>query len=406
MKFYKLSPAERRDLLMQKGINMSAINPEHLAAMDRLSENVVGSISLPLGIVENLLVNGKEYMVPMATEEPSVIAAANHGSKIFARHGGVKVKNQRQGIYGQIVLQVNKDFKLEELNKQLDNLINLANHEFASLINHGGGVRKITTRQEKELVYLKVLVDPAQAMGANKTNAILEFLANVLIEFDGVEDKLFAILSNYPSQLASGKVSLPVKSIGGKEVAEKIALLSWIGMKDPYRGATNNKGIMNGVDAVLIATGNDFRAVEAATAVMAAESGYHSLSSCKIEEDYLVGRLSLPMPIGVVGGSISARSDIQDAYQILGNVDSQALASIIVGIGLANNLAALLAISTAGIQAGHMRLQARNIVATLKTTAENKELILKQMRKDKKYTLEYAKELLKKLQEKNNASWY
>ena len=112
------------------------------------------------------------------------------------------------------------------------------------------------------------------------------------------------------------------------------------------------------------------------------------------------------MPIGVVGGSISARSDIQDAYQILGNVDSQALASIIVGIGLANNLAALLAISTAGIQAGHMRLQARNIVATLKTTAENKELILKQMRKDKKYTLEYAKELLKKLQEKNNASWY
>lgn len=401
MKFYKLSPAERRDILKQKGIDLSAINPEELASMDNLSENVIGDISLPLGIVEKLLVNGKEYMVPMATEEPSVIAAANHGSKIFARHGGVKVENQRKGIYGQIVLQVNKSFKLEDLKNMVPNLISLANQNFASLINHGGGVRQITVRQEEQLVYLKVLVDPAQAMGANKTNAILEFIANLLIDFDGVEDKLFAILSNYPSQLAIGRVSLPVKSVGGKEVAEKIALLSRIGMEDPYRGATNNKGIMNGVDAVLIATGNDFRAVEAATAVLAGENGYHSLSSWKVEEDYLIGKLTLPMPIGVVGGSISVRADVQDAYQILGEVDSEVLASIIVGIGLANNLAALLAISTAGIQAGHMRLQARNMVATLKTSVKNKELILKQMRKDKKYTLEYAKELLKKLQEKN-----
>ncbi|QNQ80760.1 hydroxymethylglutaryl-CoA reductase, degradative [Lactobacillus sp. PV034] len=400
MKFYKLSPEKRRALLKQQGIDLSPISPAQLTAMDNLSENVVGSICLPLGIVEKLLVNGKEYMVPMATEEPSVIAAANHGSKIFARHGGVKVKNQRKGIYGQIVLQVNKTFKLKSIKDKIPNLIDVANHQFTSLINHGGGVKKITIRQEKQLVYLKVLVDPAQAMGANKTNAILEFLANLLVDFDGVEEKLFAILSNYPSQLATGRVSLPVNSLGGKEVAAKIALLSQIGIEDPYRGATNNKGIMNGVDAVLIATGNDFRAVEAAAAVLAGENGYHSLSSWKLEEDSLVGQLTLPMPIGVVGGSISARSDIQDAYQILGDVDSETLASIIVGIGLANNLAALLAISTAGIQAGHMRLQARNMVATLETTAENKELILKQMRKDKKYTLEYAKELLKKLQEK------
>ena len=163
---------------------------------------------------------------------------------------------------------------------------------------------------------------------------------------------------------------------------------------------------MNGVDAVLIATGNDFRAVEAATAVLASENGYHSLSNWKLEDNQLIGELTLPMPIGVVGGSISVRKDVQDSYQILGKIDSEILASIIIGIGLANNLAALLAISTAGIQAGHMSLQARNMVATLKTSDENKEFILKQMRKYKKYTLEDAQKFLQELQEKNNASWY
>ena len=400
MKFYKLSPTERRKVLQEKGVDLSPITSQQLKNLNNLSENVVGSISLPLGLVENLLVNGKEYMVPMATEEPSVIAAANHGSKIFARHGGVTVINRRDGIYGQIVLQVNNDFKLEDLNKKVPELINLTNNNFASLVQHGGGVRKITSKQENSLVYLKVLVDPAQAMGANKTNAILEFLANTLLDFTGVKEKLFAILSNYPSQLATGKVSLPLSSVGGNEVAKKIVLLSEIGMQDPYRGATNNKGIMNGVDAVLIATGNDFRAVEAATGVLASENGYHSLSNWKIENNQLIGELTLPMPIGVVGGSISVRQDIQDSYQILGKIESETLASIIIGIGLANNLAALLAISTAGIQAGHMSLQARNLVATLETSDKNKEIILKKMRKAKRYTLEDAQNFLQELEEK------
>lgn len=400
MKFYKLSPNERRQFLKEKGVSLNSIDLEELTRLNNLSENVVGRIALPLGIVENLLINGKNYLVPMATEEPSVIAAANHGSKIFVHHGGVKVINKRNGIYGQIVLQVSDNFEINNLNKEIPNLINLANKKFASLVHHGGGVKEITSRMDNNLVYLKVRVDPAQAMGANKTNAILEFLANTLTDFTGVEDKLFAILSNYPSQLATGKVSLPFKSVGGKKVAEKIALLSHIGRQDPYRGVTNNKGIMNGVDAVLIATGNDFRAVEAATAVLASENGYHSLSDWQIKNNRLIGELTLPMPLGVVGGSISVRPDIQDAYQILGKIDSETLASIIVGIGLANNLAALLAISTSGIQAGHMSLQARNLVATLKTSSKNKEIILKRMRKTKTYTLEYAQQLLKELEEK------
>lgn len=240
-------------------------------------------------------------------------------------------------------------------------------------------------------------------MGANKTNSILEFLGRKLEQFAGVEEKLFAILSNYPSQLTKARVKIDPNTIGGLKVAERVALLSKIGYENVYRAVTNNKGIMNGVDAVLLATGNDYRAIESAAAVLANQDGhYRSLSKWTMENNMLIGELTLPMAIGVVGGSIKARKDVQQSFAILGkNVDSKTLGEIIVGIGLANNLAALLAISTVGIQAGHMKLQARNFVAELNASEQEKKQVLGRMIEEKKYSESHAREILQEIREGN-----
>lgn len=401
MRFYQLQPEERRRILRAEGIKLEDIDDQVLKRLDELSENVIGQLRLPLGVVQNLLVNGQKYMVPMATEEPSVVAAANHGASIFAKNGGVKAVSHRDGIYGQIVLKVDEQFSLADLEEKFPELIDLANQKFTSLVGHGGGTRSISAKQNGNLVYLKVLVDPAEAMGANKTNSILEFLSVKLEQFDHVEEKLFAILSNYPSQLTKAEVKIDPITIGGEKVAQRIVLLSQIGYDDSYRAVTNNKGIMNGVDAVLIATGNDYRAIENAAAVLANRDGqYRSLSKWTMEDDKLVGELTLPMTIGVVGGSIKARRDVQQSFSILGkNITSQTLGEIITSIGLANNLAALLAISTVGIQAGHMKLQARNVVAELDATEEEKKTVLNKMIEEKNYSESHAKDILEKLRE-------
>lgn len=374
------------------------IDSETLERLDKLSENVIGQVRLPLGVLPKLIVNGKDYQVPMAVEEPSVVAAANHAAKIFNQNGGAVADSRRNGIYGQIVLEVADNFDLTRFTIEFPQLIKLANKKFASLVKHGGGVRKIEASQKGNLVFLRVLVDPAEAMGANKTNAILEFLGNELEKQPGIEQTLYAILSNYPTQLTSAKVSLSLDSVGGLKVAKKIVLLSQIGQADIYRAVTNNKGIMNGIDSVLVATGNDYRGVEAATAVLANKNGtYTSLSEWKIEEDKLVGMVTVPLAIGVVGGSIKARRDVQQSFSLLGSISAKELAQVIATTGLANNFSALLAISTKGIQAGHMKLQARNLVATLKANEDEKAMVLKKLQKSKRYTQEAAFKFLNEI---------
>ncbi|WP_294835556.1 hydroxymethylglutaryl-CoA reductase, degradative [uncultured Lactobacillus sp.] len=399
MKFYELTPAKRRALLRQRGIELDEIDEQVLHDLDLLSENVIGQLRLPVGLVQNVLVNGQNYQVPLATEEPSVVAAANHGVKIVTEAGGFTADSQRNGIWGQIVLQVDADFKIAQLQAFFPELIKKAHNEYASLVFHGGGVKTITAEQEKDLVFLKVLIDPAESMGANRVNSILEYMAKQLAAFSGIKQKLFAILSNYPSQITKVKAEIPVEVIGGIETAQKIALLSRIGQTDPMRAVTNNKGIMNGVEAVLLASGNDTRAVEAACSVWAAKSGsYTSLSKWYVQDEKLVGGLSLPLPIGVVGGSIKSRKDVKQTYRILGEkITSQELANIIATIGLANNLAALLAIATQGIQKGHMKLQARNIVANLDATSPEKKKVLQMLINNKLYSQTAAQNFLKEI---------
>lgn len=406
MKFYELTPAKRRALLRQRGIELDEIDEQVLHDLDLLSENVIGQLRLPVGLVQNVLVNGQNYQVPLATEEPSVVAAANHGVKIVTEAGGFTADSQRNGIWGQIVLQVDADFKIAQLQAFFPELIKKAHNEYASLVFHGGGVKTITAEQEKDLVFLKVLIDPAESMGANRVNSILEYMAKQLAAFSGIKQKLFAILSNYPSQITKVKAEIPVEVIGGIETVQKIALLSRIGQTDPMRAVTNNKGIMNGVEAVLLASGNDTRAVEAACSVWAAKSGsYTSLSKWYVQDEKLVGGLSLPLPIGVVGGSIKSRKDVKQIYRILGEkITSQELANIIAAIGLANNLVALLAIATKGIQKGHMKLQARNIVANLDATSPEKKKVLQMLINNKLYSQTAAQNFLKEIRKENNAS--
>lgn len=402
MKFYELSSMQRRQYYLNKGINFVDIDATELDRLDQLSENVVSKITLPLGVVQELIVNEQTYCVPMCTEEPSVVAAANHGAKFFNLAGGTKCICQRQGIYGQIICEINSQFNLVMLQNKLPNIIEAVNQKFDSLIKHGGGLRKIETFVKEDMLYLRTLVDPADAMGANKTNLILEDISQRLQKMTGVSELLCAILSNYPSQFVQAKVEIPLQLVG-THLATKIAKLSRIGQVDPYRAVTNNKGIMNGVDAVLLASGNDYRAVETACGVQASIDGhYTSLSKWQIEENKLIGCLTLPLAIGVVGGSISARKDVQQSFSLLGKVNAQQLANIIASIGLANNFAALYAITSRGINAGHMKLQARNVVAQLEADNNQKKQVLNQMIANQKFTLTDAKQILELIRKQDN----
>lgn len=402
MKFYELSAMQRRQYYLNKGINFVDIDATELDRLDQLSENVVSKITLPLGVVQELIVNEQTYCVPMCTEEPSVVAAANHGAKFFNLAGGTKCICQRQGIYGQIICEINSQFNLVMLQNKLPNIIEAVNQKFDSLIKHGGGLRKIETFVKEDMLYLRTLVDPADAMGANKTNLILEDISQRLQKMTGVSELICAILSNYPSQFVQAKVEIPLQLVG-THLATKIAKLSRIGQVDPYRAVTNNKGIMNGVDAVLLASGNDYRAVETACGVQASIDGhYTSLSKWQIEENKLIGCLTLPLAIGVVGGSISARKDVQQSFSLLGKVNAQQLANIIASIGLANNFAALYAITSRGINAGHMKLQARNVVAQLEADHNQKKQVLNQMIANQKFTLTDAKQILELIRKQDN----
>lgn len=402
MKFYELSAMQRRQYYLNKGINFVDIDATELDRLDQLSENVVSKITLPLGVVQELIVNEQTYCVPMCTEEPSVVAAANHGAKFFNLAGGTKCICQREGIYGQIICEITSQFNLVMLQNKLPNIIEAVNQKFDSLIKHGGGLRKIETFVKEDMLYLRTLVDPADAMGANKTNLILEDISQRLQKMTGVSELICAILSNYPSQFVQAKVEIPLQLVG-THLATKIAKLSRIGQVDPYRAVTNNKGIMNGVDAVLLASGNDYRAVEAACGVQASIDGhYTSLSKWQIEENKLIGCLTLPLAIGVVGGSISARKDVQQSFSLLGKVNAQQLANIIASIGLANNFAALYAITSRGINAGHMKLQARNIVAQLEADHNQKKQVLNHMIANQKFTLTDAKQILELIRKQDN----
>jgi len=377
---------------------------------DQLSENVVGTFSLPYSLVPEVLVNGQEYTVPYVTEEPSVVAAASYASKIIKRAGGFTAQVHERRMIGQVALYqvANLEQAQEKIASKKSELLELANQAYPSIVKRGGGARDLRVEKikgETDFLVVYLHVDTQEAMGANMLNTMLEALKPVLEELSQGQS-LMGILSNYATDslvTASCRIAfryLSRQKDQGREIAEKIALASQFAQADPYRATTHNKGIFNGIDAILIATGNDWRAIEAGAHAFASRDGhYQGLSSWRLdlETEELVGEMTLPMPVATKGGSIGLNPRVALSHELLGNPSAKELAQIIVSIGLAQNFAALKALVSTGIQQGHMKLQAKSLALLAGASESEVAPLVERLIADKIFNLETAQRYLENL---------
>lgn len=416
--FYNMTVEERRELIT----NMHQLSDEQqndlkaneslsIDMADKMIENVIGTYSLPLGLGLNFLINDKEYAVPMAVEEPSVVASASYIAKIVRDAGGFKTESTERVMIGQIQVVGCPDIYAAKnaLMEKKDALIEEANAAYPSIVKRGGGAEDIDVRilnensssKYDQMLILHVYVNTCDAMGANIINTIVESLAPTVEEITNGSVYL-RILSNYADRcLARATCVIPphlLESEGftGEEVRDGVIHAFEFADSDPYRAVTHNKGIMNGIDPVVIATGNDWRAVEAGAHAYATKDGqYRSMTRWSTDEEgNLVGELELPMSVGTVGGSIGVHPMSKVSLQLL-NVDSaRELAQIIVAVGLAQNLGALKALVTDGIQKGHMALHSRSVAIAAGATGEMVDIIAKQLVEAKDIRVGKAKLLL------------
>ena len=415
--FSKKSYQERLELLKAQAL----LSPEKQESLeqdeqigvtvaDQLSENVVGTFSLPYSIIPELLVNGQDYTVPYVTEEPSVVAAASYASKIIKRAGGFTAQVHERQMIGQVALYQVDDPELaqEKIASKKAELLELANQAYPSIVKRGGGARDLHVEEikgETDFLVVYLHVDTQEAMGANMLNTMLEALKPVLEELSQGQS-LMGILSNYATDslvTASCRIAfryLSRQKDHGREIAEKIALASQFAQSDPYRAATHNKGIFNGIDAILIATGNDWRAIEAGAHAFASRDGrYQGLSRWSLDTDTeeLVGEMTLPMPVATKGGSIGLNPRVALSHELLGNPSAKELAQIIVSIGLAQNFAALKALVSTGIQQGHMKLQAKSLALLAGASESEVAPLVERLIAEKTFNLETAQRYLENL---------
>ena len=415
--FSKKSYQERLEFLQAQAL----LSPERQASLekdeqmsvtvaDQLSENVVGTFSLPYSLVPEVLVNGQEYTVPYVTEEPSVVAAASYASKIIKRAGGFTAQVHERQMIGQVALYqvADPEQALEKIASKKAELLELANQAYPSIVKRGGGARDLHVEQikgETDFLVVYLHVDTQEAMGANMLNTMLEALKPVLEELSQGQS-LMGILSNYATDslvTASCRIAfryLSRQKDQGREIAEKIALASQFAQADPYRATTHNKGIFNGIDAILIATGNDWRAIEAGAHAFASRDGhYQGLSSWRLdlETEELVGEMTLPMPVATKGGSIGLNPRVALSHELLGNPSAKELAQLIVSTGLAQNFAALKALVSTGIQQGHMKLQAKSLALLAGASESEVVPLVERLIADKTFNLETAQRYLENL---------
>jgi hydroxymethylglutaryl-CoA reductase len=376
--FRRASIRERRiELARLFGLSeaaFDALDPEALSLelADKLIENVVGIVGLPVGIGLNLVVNGSEVLVPMAVEEASVVAAFSHAAKLARAGGGFSAEADPPHMIGQIQLCPSSAAGADEIVARLAageaELVASAREACASMESRGGGLIRIETRRLEDheggppMVVLHLVVDVVDAMGANAVNAIAEQVAPVVSRVAGTFVHLRVLSNLAVHRLARARCSIPLDAVGGAEVAERIAEADRFARIDPYRAATHNKGILNGIDAVAVATGNDWRAIEAAAHAYAARDGcYRGLTRWTVATDRLAGSIELPMPVGIVGGLTKSHPTVALLSSLMGVESARMLAAILAAVGLAQNLAALRALSAEGIQRGHMTLHARQL---------------------------------------------
>ena len=416
--FSKKTPAERLQMLKEKEL----LQDEHWQLLDsqqtlpletanQMSENVLATLALPYSLVPDFLVDSKTYQVPFVTEEPSVVAAASFAAKIIKRSGGFETEVHKRQMIGQIALyQVEKvDQAIKDILKKKKELLEQANQAYPSIVARGGGARDLWLEQKDDFLIFYLSVDTQEAMGANMLNTMLEALTLSLEELTGGKS-LMAILSNYATDsLVTARCVIDYRFLSRDKaeaelLADKMQLASKLAQIDPYRAATHNKGIFNGVDALVLATGNDWRAVESgAHAYASREGSYRGLSTWTADPDkrQLRGQMTLPMPIATKGGSIGLNPAVAASFDLLGQPQAKDLASLIVSVGLAQNFAALKALVSTGIQAGHMKLQAKSLA--LQAGAQDEEIaaIASRLTTMKTFNLATAQEILADLRKQD-----
>jgi hydroxymethylglutaryl-CoA reductase len=411
--FYDLSVAERANTVAQWAgltVEESAILEEGLssAQANQMIENVIGTHALPLGIAANFLINGRDYLIPMAIEEPSVIAGASFAARLVRQGGGFSTSSTESLMIAQMqVVDVADPWAARfDLLAVKQRFLDVADETDPLIVSLGGGARGLEVQVIPEspagpMLVAHLIYDCRDAMGANTLNTAAEALAPLVEEITGGRVVL-RILSNLADRrLARAKCALPAEILAfagytGSLVVERIVEAYALAAVDPYRAATHNKGIMNGIDAVVIATGNDWRAVEAGAHSYAARSGsYTSLTTWgKDDNGNLVGTLELPMAVGIVGGATRVHPTAKVALKILGAKTARELAEVTAAVGLAQNLAALRALATEGIQRGHMELHARQVAIAAGATGEMVEKVARQLVAERRIRLDRAREIL------------
>jgi len=411
-KFFEKSRKERLDIVA----NFANLSNEELDILqsnnggisydeaDKMVENAIGTFSLPLGIATNFKINGKDYIIPMVIEEPSVIAAASKGAKIARIKGGFEVTADESYSIGQIqVLDIDIPSAIQKINNSSNEILQLANSKSNTLSKMGKGAKEISCKEvdtpSGKMLIVELLIDVGDAMGANITNTMCEAVSPLIEKISGGRT-LLRILSNYSTRrIAKAKAVFEKEAVGGEKVVNDIILAFEFADNDVYRAVTHNKGILNGTIAVANAVGQDSRAIEAAANAYATKSGrYRSLSQWSKDNDgNLVGTLEIPLSVGIVGGIVNVHPIAKVCTKILGVSTAQELACVMIATGLAQNFSAIRALATEGIQKGHMRLHARNLAAAAGATSEQIDKIVQKMIEEKKISLDRAKELLEQI---------
>lgn len=375
---------------------------------EQMIENYVTSFKLPQGILPKITVNNKTYQVPMVTEEPSVIAAAANGARMIEMAGGIRANVVDRFMIGQVLINETSYTLIREfVTNNFADLIILGNAAYPSMQKRGGGLKDVDVRDLKDgFVSVDLLIDTKEAMGANVVNTISETVGQFFKE-QKLGNVVMGILSNLATEsLVNVNVSLPFKAIAKtgfdeKEIASRIVLANEFSRRDPYRAATENKGIMNGVDAVVMATGNDWRAISAGVYGYAnSNEDSKNLVTWTKDDENLYGELTLPMPVGTVGGSIGIVPLVKANYKLLNNPSAIELAQVIVAVGLAQNLSALRALVTSGIQDGHMQLQLKSLALSVGANVDEVPHLVKKLKKLKHVDTKIAKNLLLEMRDK------
>jgi hydroxymethylglutaryl-CoA reductase len=416
--FYRMDRSERLARLVACGglgeaevAELLDPNPLPFKAAEHMIENAIGVVGLPLGVGLNFLINGRDYLIPMAVEEPSIIAAASHAARLIRESGGFVAEADPPVMIGQIQLVKVPDIDLavRRIETATPQLLAAADAVHPNMTKRGGGARAIKVRSLPvtacgPMLVVHLLVEVGDAMGANAINSIVEALAPCIEEMTGGQARL-RILSNLADErLARATTRIDFKlldsgSLPGREVAERMVEASAFAAADPYRAATHNKGIMNGVDAVAIATGNDWRGIEAGAHAYAARNGHYGpLSEWRIEPQQLVGTIELPLAVGTVGGNLECNPRIRFSLRMLGVSSARELAAIMAAVGLGQNFAAMRALVTDGIQRGHMALHARGLAVAAGAPEGLVDQVIQELLASGEIKLSKAREIVQSVQ--------